>query len=132
VLSLRNSFVAALFSGLLIALIALLVYSPDYALLAGVLTFIIAGSLLGGSNVVKHLLVRSLLWLNGDIPWRYTVFLDYAASLAFLRKVGGSYIFLHRLLQAYFASKPPPRSSKKQATHSADRKRALLNSRSTG
>ena len=133
VLSLRNSFIAALFSGLLIALITLLVYSPDHALLTGVLTFIIAGSLLGGSNVVKHLLVRSLLWLNGEIPWRYTAFLDYAASLAFLRKVGGSYIFLHRLLQTYFASKPPPlpRLSKK-ATHSADRKRALLNSRSTG
>jgi hypothetical protein len=37
-------------------------------------------------------------------PWRYACFLDYAAGLVFLRRVGGGYIFLHRQLQGYFAS----------------------------
>jgi hypothetical protein len=30
-------------------------------------------------------------------------FLDYATEPIFLRKVGGGYIFVHRLLQEYFA-----------------------------
>jgi hypothetical protein len=108
VLSFRNSFIAACLSGVLIGLVTWLVHSPQYALFASALTFIIAGSLLGGTNVVKHFLVRILLWIHGDIPWRYVKFLDYVASLTFLRKVGGSYIFMHRLLQNYFASLPGP------------------------
>jgi hypothetical protein len=32
-------------------------------------------------------------------------FLDYAAERIFLRKVGGGYIFIHRLLQEYFAAR---------------------------
>jgi hypothetical protein len=38
------------------------------------------------------------------IPWRYSRFLDYAAERILLRKVGGGYIFVHRLLLEYFAS----------------------------
>jgi hypothetical protein len=30
-------------------------------------------------------------------------FLDQATSLVFLRKVGGGYVFIHRLLLEYFA-----------------------------
>jgi hypothetical protein len=30
--------------------------------------------------------------------------LDYAAGRIFLRKVGGGYIFIHRMLMEYFAS----------------------------
>jgi hypothetical protein len=38
-------------------------------------------------------------------------FLDYAAERMFLRKVGGGYIFVHRLLQDYFAAlEDDPRS----------------------
>ncbi len=40
------------------------------------------------------------------MPWRYARFLDYAAERLFLRKVGGGYIFVHRLLLEYFASLP--------------------------
>ncbi len=109
-LSFRNSFIAASISCLFVGLITgLVLKDPSYALLAGALTFITAGSLFGGNNVVKHILVRFLLWFHGDIPWRYAEFLDYGSSLAFLRKVGGSYIFMHGLLQTYFATlKPPP------------------------
>ena len=31
-------------------------------------------------------------------------FLDYAVKLVFLRKVGGGYIFIHRLLLEHFAA----------------------------
>jgi hypothetical protein len=38
------------------------------------------------------------------MPPRFVRFLDYAAERIFLRKVGGGYIFVHRLLLEYFAS----------------------------
>lgn len=38
------------------------------------------------------------------MPWIYPHFLDYAAERILLRKVGGGYIFVHRLLLEYFAS----------------------------
>ncbi len=41
------------------------------------------------------------------MPWNYARFLDYAAERILLRKVGGGYIFIHRLLMEYFASLEP-------------------------
>jgi hypothetical protein len=38
------------------------------------------------------------------MPWNYSRFLDYAAEHILLRKVGGGYLFVHRLLLEYFAS----------------------------
>ncbi|MDJ0592593.1 MAG: hypothetical protein QNJ72_21810 [Pleurocapsa sp. MO_226.B13] len=37
------------------------------------------------------------------MPWNYARFLDYAAERIFLRKVGGGYIFIHRMLLEHFA-----------------------------
>ncbi len=48
--------------------------------------------------------MRFILYRNGDIPWNYVRFLDYAADRIFLRKVGGGYIFIHRMLMEYFAA----------------------------
>jgi hypothetical protein len=53
--------------------------------------------------VIKHYLLRFALWLQGSIPRNYVRFLDYAAALIFLRKVGGGYIFVHRLVMEHFA-----------------------------
>lgn len=57
----------------------------------------------GGLDVIKHFILRLLLWRAGYMPWNYAHFLDYAAERIFLRKVGGGYIFIHRLLLEYFA-----------------------------
>jgi hypothetical protein len=45
-----------------------------------------------------------VLWGNGYAPLNYVRFLDYAAERVLLRKVGGGYIFVHRMLLEYFAS----------------------------
>jgi hypothetical protein len=74
-----------------------------YALNIGVLSALIAAALFGGGVFVKHFLLRGLLRRQRSLPWRYSRFLDHAAQLVFLRKVGGGYIFMHRLLQQYFA-----------------------------
>jgi hypothetical protein len=52
---------------------------------------------------VQHFVLRCLLWCAGCIPFNYARFLDYAAERILLRKVGGGYIFIHRLLLEYFA-----------------------------
>jgi hypothetical protein len=40
------------------------------------------------------------------MPRDYARFLDHAADLIFLQKVGGSYRFIHRLLLEHFAEMP--------------------------
>jgi len=61
------------------------------------------GVFLVGEAAVKHFSLRVLLYSNGFIPWNYARFLDYATERIFLQKVGGGYIFIHRLLLEYFA-----------------------------
>jgi hypothetical protein len=68
--------------------------------LAGVL---IAGPHSGSLAYFQHLALRFVLWRNDLAPWRYVAFLDYATERIFLRKVGGGYIYIHRLLRDYFA-----------------------------
>jgi hypothetical protein len=66
----------------------------------------------GGLFCVQHFVVRTALWWTGSAPWQYARFLDHAAQeLALLRKVGGGYIFTHRLVLNYFASLPEARRS---------------------
>lgn len=70
----------------------------------GVLGFGLVGALgFGGLACIQHVVLRFLLWRTGLLPWRLPQFLDYAAERILLRKVGGGYIFIHRLLLDYFA-----------------------------
>ncbi len=55
-------------------------------------------SLGGGEACLKHLLLRVMLWRNGSTPWNYSKFLDWGVERILLQKVGGGYIFIHRLL----------------------------------
>ncbi|MBD2777589.1 hypothetical protein [Iningainema tapete] len=58
---------------------------------------------LGGQACIQHLILRLILYRNNYIPWNYARFLDYATERIFLQKVGGGYIFIHRLLLEHFA-----------------------------
>jgi hypothetical protein len=58
----------------------------------------------GGFAYLKHYVLRFLLWHNDYAPWSYIRLLDHAVERVFLRKVGGGYIFTHRLLMEYFAT----------------------------
>ena len=53
--------------------------------------------------LTKHISLRLVLLQSGSIPWNYARFLDYAAERIFLQKVGGGYIFIHRMLMEHFA-----------------------------
>lgn len=71
------------------------------------LFFGVAGGLVfGGLISLQHLAVRVLLAAHGCAPLRYVRFLDHATELLLLRRVGGGYIFTHRLLLEYCAAYP--------------------------
>ena len=57
----------------------------------------------GGIACLRHFSLRIMLSRMGYIPWNYSQFLDYAAERLFLQKVGGGYIFIHRMLLEHFA-----------------------------
>ena len=65
----------------------------------------------GGAAYVQHFVLRFLLWCARLVPFNYPRFLDYAAERILLRKVGGGYIFVHRLLLEYFADVETDKSS---------------------
>lgn len=52
---------------------------------------------------IQHFVLRFMLYRNGSMPWRSIRFLNYAVDRLFLRRVGGDYMFIHRLLLEYFA-----------------------------
>jgi hypothetical protein len=63
------------------------------------------GFLRGGLFCLQHLVIRLELKARRNAPWRFGAFLDCAAQLLLLRKVGGGYVFLHRMLLDYFAAR---------------------------
>ncbi len=64
----------------------------------------------GGEALIKHILLRLILTLSGTTPWNYSKFLDHATASIFLQKVGGGYLFIHRLLLEHFAALTPEKS----------------------
>jgi hypothetical protein len=58
----------------------------------------------GGLDALRHYLLRLLaVWL-GYMPRRCAHFLEYCSKLVFLRRVGGGYIFIHRMLLEHLAA----------------------------
>lgn len=72
-------------------------------LMPSLISGLLVGLVYGGKIYLQHYLVRVLLGLNALTPWVYVPFLDHAAARSLLRKVGGGYIFIHRLLLEHFA-----------------------------
>jgi hypothetical protein len=129
--SARNSAVVGLLSGAIIGGLGFLGYWLSYALNVGVSQglnygvqvglskgagdalrvvwlFAIGGGLLGwavsgGWAVLQHGVLRWLLHRRQAFPWRAQVFLNDATARILLRRVGGGYSFIHRLLLEHFA-----------------------------
>ena len=98
------------FIGWLIGIGKLIKEGPYFGIIAGIVVApivgLIAGLNRGGSAVIKHYALRLILWLGGYTPRNFVAFLDHCAKLILLKKVGGGYIFIHRMLLEYFADLP--------------------------
>jgi Cdc6-like AAA superfamily ATPase len=88
-----------------VLLLFLAIYVLICGLFLGIFSGLICGMIIGGlsSIYLLHLYTRIMLFYKGYIPWKYSHFLDYAAEHLFLQKVGGGYIFVHRMLLEHFA-----------------------------
>ena len=102
--SVRNAIVVWLIVGLIGGLTGGLIVGFIGGLIAGLIGGLIAGLNTGGKACIKHFALRLVFYLyNNYIPWNYARFLDYAADRILLQKVGGGYIFIHRMLMEHFA-----------------------------
>ena len=72
---------------------------------AGLLAALIFGWQAGGNACFEQLVVRFWVVRSRVGPWNYVGFLDYAAERILLRKVGGGYMFIHRMLLEWFAAR---------------------------
>jgi hypothetical protein len=77
---------------------------PAFGLAFGLVFGLGMGLRAGGEACLKHVVLRIWLIRNGSTPWNYVRFLDNAAERLLLRKVGGGYAFIHRMLLDYFAA----------------------------
>jgi len=102
--SIKNSLILMVSFGAIFALIGVLISGLSDGMIYGLIGGLIFGLVGGGLFSLKHFGVRLVLWIDGSIPINYVRFLDYAVERVFLRKVGGGYIFVHRMLMEYFAS----------------------------
>jgi hypothetical protein len=113
--SLKNSLRLATGSGVsLSAIIGSIIYiltNPFNGIIAGLFFFfagffpgIVVG---GGFPVVQHFVLRVLLYFRENVPLNYPKLLNHAVYHIFLLRVGGGYIFIHRLLLDYLASRKP-------------------------
>ena len=62
------------------------------------------GLLNGGLDFFRHFLLRPFLAREGRFPLNIVRLLDVAADRILLYKVGGGYVFIHRLLLEHFAA----------------------------
>jgi DNA polymerase III delta prime subunit len=98
--STRNGLFVGLWAGLGEWLFAGLWAGLSMALFIGLVVGLIAVL----RAFLPHVASRIFLWRAGFLPWNLVAFLDEAAERHLLHKVGGGYIFMHRLLLDYFAS----------------------------
>ncbi|MBO0791898.1 MAG: hypothetical protein J2P36_13255 [Ktedonobacteraceae bacterium] len=80
--------------------------------LAGAVVGLLGGLVVGLEAFVKHFILRFFLSRRDDLPWNLVPFLDDMAGRLLLQKVGGNYIFIHRLLLDYFAALDEPVSTR--------------------
>lgn len=105
---LAGGLIFGLFAPALEALVYGLIFGAVFGS-AGGLIFGLAFGLVGGRTglaaFLQHFVLRFFLWQLGLLPWRLVAFLDGATERLLLRKIGGNYIFVHRLLRDTLATK---------------------------
>lgn len=88
----------AFIENLLYGLIFGLIFGAVGGLIFG-LFFGLVGGRTGLAAFLQHFVLRIFLWRLGLLPFKLVAFLDEASERLLLRKVGGSYMFVHRLLR---------------------------------
>lgn len=99
----RSMLLCGLSGGLLFGLFFGLLGGLFFGLFGGGVFGLFGGLQCGGAFLTQHYLRLWLLNRNGLLPWEFIAFLNHVTELIFLQRLGGSYRFIHRSLQEYFA-----------------------------
>jgi hypothetical protein len=84
-----------------------LIWGLAYGLRGGLFYGLLSGLIGGATACIQHYVLRFVLHTEGYVPFKYSQFLNYATDRLFLQKVGGGYIFVHRMLMEHFAEMSP-------------------------
>lgn len=87
-----NGFYEAMFSGF------------AQGVVVGLVVGLLVGFRSGWFDVIKHYSLRFVLSYKGYTPRNVVGVLNYASKLILMQRVGGGYIFIHRLLLEHFAA----------------------------
>jgi hypothetical protein len=98
-------FIIIIISSLITTIMAIILMLMVLGIFLGPFLGLLGALWYGGLDFIYHYTLRLILTLNQYIPWGLARFLDYCAGRIFLQKVGGGYIFIHRLLLEYFAER---------------------------
>jgi hypothetical protein len=101
--SLKNGLLLLLAAGLIAGIGFGLALTPGLGLTGGLYFGVAIGFIFGLRAATQHYNLRFQLWRTQTFPWRAQHFLDDAVDRILLRRVGGGYIFTHRLLLDYLA-----------------------------
>jgi hypothetical protein len=107
--STRNLLLGGLLGGLILGLSSGLLVGVNPSVRERLLIGLSGGllgalMLCGGFASIQHMTLRALLWRYNLAPLNYAKFLEDCAERIFLRRVGGGYIFIHRMLMEHFAA----------------------------
>jgi hypothetical protein len=109
----KNALLLALFAGLSLGGALAVGTGLGIGVLAGIALGLLLGLYKGGGMaLIQHVTLLYFLRRNDSIPRNYVDFLDFATDRIFLRKMGGGYMFIHRMLMDYFAALETQSSAK--------------------
>ncbi len=101
--TLSNSLFVDVSLGLLLGLLLGVSGEMSRDLLLGLLFGQFLGLNRGHLSIILYISLRWVFTRYHLLPYHLYSFLDYSVDLIFLRRVGGSFIFVHRLLMEHFA-----------------------------
>jgi hypothetical protein len=84
-----------------------LIFGLSEGLRSGLVNGLFVGPILGlkygGAACIQHFTLRRMLYKKGYTPWNYAKFLDFTSDRLLMKKIGGGYVFFHRMLLEHFA-----------------------------
>lgn len=104
--SAKNALIVGVIGSLIFGTFFGIVFNPNIGLSNGLTYGLICSLICGGWACFQHFNLRCVMYSQSYVPWNYAQFLDYCTDHLFLQKVGGGYIFVHRMLMEHFAAMP--------------------------
>ena len=87
-----------------------------YGLFTGLFFSLLVFFRFGALSVLKFMALRIILRINGHLPWNVSRFLDHAVHCGVLRRVGGAYFFMHRILMEHLGTQYIQKSDQAKRT----------------